>query len=251
MPGPTAQTWTLVSAAQGQRGGRGPVRGAREATSAGWEEGSGSSAMQEGREKPGIRKLRPEAGQRAAPGPQASPAQFPQHRGWRRKRGMGSTKEWSLWAFCYHSAWSLWPRRKDYLSTAAVKALSWLHPHPPVWWGPLTAPKNPSQAPHFMEKETDSEPGTCLWYLTPCSCFSSLTILVCTICVSVLTTDFIFLGSKITANGECSQEINKTLPPWKKSYDKSRQCIQKQRHHFADKGPYSQYYGFSSSHVQM
>ena len=35
------------------------------------------------------------------------------------------------------------------------------------------------------------------------------------------------------------------------SYDKPRQCIQKQRHHFAKKGPYSQSYGFSSNHVQM
>ena len=34
-------------------------------------------------------------------------------------------------------------------------------------------------------------------------------------------------------------------------YDKPRQCIKKQRHHFADKGPYSQSYGFSSSHIQM
>ena len=33
--------------------------------------------------------------------------------------------------------------------------------------------------------------------------------------------------------------------PWKVSYDKPRQCIKKQRHHFADKGPYSQSYGFS------
>ena len=39
--------------------------------------------------------------------------------------------------------------------------------------------------------------------------------------------------------------------PWKESYDKSRQCIKKQRHHFADKGPSSQSYGFSSSHVWM
>ena len=36
-----------------------------------------------------------------------------------------------------------------------------------------------------------------------------------------------------------------------KSYDKSRQCIKKQRHYFADKGPYSQSYGFSSSHIRM
>ena len=41
------------------------------------------------------------------------------------------------------------------------------------------------------------------------------------------------------------------LPPWKKSYDKPRQHINKQRHYFADKGLYSQSYGFSSSHVQM
>ena len=41
------------------------------------------------------------------------------------------------------------------------------------------------------------------------------------------------------------------LAPWKKSYDKPRQCIKKQRHHFADKGPSSQSYGFSSSHIQM
>ena len=39
--------------------------------------------------------------------------------------------------------------------------------------------------------------------------------------------------------------------PWKNSYDKPRQCIKKQRYHFADKGPYSQSYGFSSSHMWM
>ena len=41
-------------------------------------------------------------------------------------------------------------------------------------------------------------------------------------------TDFIFLGSKITADGDCSHEI-KTLAPWKKSYDKPRQCIKKSK----------------------
>ena len=41
------------------------------------------------------------------------------------------------------------------------------------------------------------------------------------------------------------------LAPWKNTYDKPRQCIKKQRHQFADKGPYSQSYGFSSSHVRM
>ena len=110
--------------------------------------------------------------------------------------------------------------------------------------------------------------------------------------------DFIFLGSKITADSDFSQEIKKTLAPWKKSYDKPAaaaakslrscptvqphrwqpttllhpwdspgkntgvgchfllhdkpiQCIKKQRHHFAGKGPYSLSYGFSSSHVWM
>ena len=41
------------------------------------------------------------------------------------------------------------------------------------------------------------------------------------------------------------------LAPWKKTYDKPRQHIKKQRHHFADKDPYSQSCVFSSSHVQM
>ena len=42
-----------------------------------------------------------------------------------------------------------------------------------------------------------------------------------------------------------------TLAPWKKSYDQPRQHIKKQRHYFANKGPSSQNYGFSSSHVWM
>ena len=61
-------------------------------------------------------------------------------------------------------------------------------------------------------------------------------------------TEFIFLGSKITAEGDCSHEI-KTLTPWKKSYDQPRQHIKKQRHYFASKGLSSQSYGFSSSLV--
>ena len=63
-------------------------------------------------------------------------------------------------------------------------------------------------------------------------------------------TDFIFGGSKITVDGDCSHEI-KTLAPWKKSYDQPRWHIKKQRHYFADKGPSSQGYGFSSCHVWM
>ena len=63
-------------------------------------------------------------------------------------------------------------------------------------------------------------------------------------------TDFNFGGSKITADGDCSDET-KTLVPWKKRYDQPRQHIKKQRHYFADKSPSSQSYGFSSSHVWM
>ena len=62
--------------------------------------------------------------------------------------------------------------------------------------------------------------------------------------------DFIFWDSKITSDGDCSHEI-KRLAPWKKSYDQRRQHIKKQRHYFANKGPSSQSYGFSSSHVWM
>ena len=50
-------------------------------------------------------------------------------------------------------------------------------------------------------------------------------------------TDFIFLGSKIIADGDCSHEIKKDTCSLKKSYDKPRQHIKKQRHHFTDKGP--------------
>ena len=56
-------------------------------------------------------------------------------------------------------------------------------------------------------------------------------------------TDFVFLGSKITADGDCSHEI-KTFAPWKRSYDKPRQRIKKERYHFADKGSSSQSYVF-------
>ena len=57
-------------------------------------------------------------------------------------------------------------------------------------------------------------------------------------------TDFTFLGSKITMDGDYSHGIKKTLAPWKKSYDKPTKHIKKKRHHFADKCPYSQSYGF-------
>ena len=49
--------------------------------------------------------------------------------------------------------------------------------------------------------------------------------------------DFIFLGSKITADGDCSHEIKRPLLLRKESYDIPRQHIQKQRHYFANKRP--------------
>ena len=72
-----------------------------------------------------------------------------------------------------------------------------------------------------------------------------------------------FGGSIITEDGDCSHKI-KSMPaicqlcgwgqdiaPWKKSYDQPRQHIKKQIHYFASKGPSSQSYGFSSSHIWM
>ena len=63
--------------------------------------------------------------------------------------------------------------------------------------------------------------------------------------------DFILLGSKITVDGDCSHEIKRHLLLGKESYDQPRQHIKKQRHYLVNKGPSSQGYGFSSSHVWM
>ena len=61
-------------------------------------------------------------------------------------------------------------------------------------------------------------------------------------------TDFIFLGSKITADGDCSHEIKRCLLLGRKA---TTNLESMQRHYFANKGPSSQGYGFSSSHVWM
>ena len=63
--------------------------------------------------------------------------------------------------------------------------------------------------------------------------------------------DFILGGSKITVDGDCSHEIKKMFTPWKESYNQPRQHTKNQRHYFANKGPSSQGYGFSSSHLWM
>ena len=62
-------------------------------------------------------------------------------------------------------------------------------------------------------------------------------------------TGFIFLGSKITVDSDCSHEIKRRLFLGRKAMTNLDSVIKKQRHHFANKGPYSQSYGFSSSHV--
>ena len=64
-------------------------------------------------------------------------------------------------------------------------------------------------------------------------------------------TDFTFLGSKITPDGDCSHEIKRHLLLGRKAVKKPSQHIKMQRHYFAYKSPYSQNYGFSSNHVWM
>ena len=66
-----------------------------------------------------------------------------------------------------------------------------------------------------------------------------------------IVTDFIFLGSKITPDGDCRHEIKRHLLLEKKSCDQPRQNIKRQRHCFADNGPSTQSYGFSSGHLWM
>ena len=61
--------------------------------------------------------------------------------------------------------------------------------------------------------------------------------------------DFILLGSKITADGDCSHEIKRCLLLGRN--DQPRQHTEKQRHYFANKGPSSKKYGFSSNHVWL
>ena len=66
--------------------------------------------------------------------------------------------------------------------------------------------------------------------------------------------DFTFWGSKITADGDCSHEVKRCLFLGRKTmtnlqYAKIWQCIKKQRHHSTNKGPSSQSYDSSSSHV--
>ena len=65
-----------------------------------------------------------------------------------------------------------------------------------------------------------------------------------------IVADFIFLGSKITADGDCSHEIKKRLLLGRKAMT-NLDTILKNRYYFANKGPYSQSYGFSGSHKEL
>ena len=62
--------------------------------------------------------------------------------------------------------------------------------------------------------------------------------------------DFIFLGSKITADGDCSHEIKRRLLLGRKVMT-NLDSVLKSKDYFFDKGQYSQSYGFSSGHVWM
>ena len=61
----------------------------------------------------------------------------------------------------------------------------------------------------------------------------------------------LFLGGSKSLQMVIAAMKLKTFTPWKESYDQPRQHIQKQRHYFANKGPSSQCYDFSSGHVWM
>ena len=63
--------------------------------------------------------------------------------------------------------------------------------------------------------------------------------------------DFILLGSKITSDGDCSHEIKRRLLLGRKAVTNLDSILKNKRHHFANKGLYSQSCGFSSSHVWM
>ena len=66
-----------------------------------------------------------------------------------------------------------------------------------------------------------------------------------------LTASFIFLGSKITVDGECSHEIKRGLLLGRKIMTNLDSILKKQKHYIADKDPFSHNYGFSSSQVWM
>ena len=65
-----------------------------------------------------------------------------------------------------------------------------------------------------------------------------------------VVTGFLFLGSKITADGDC-RSGQKTIASWQESDDKPIRYVEKQRHYSANKGSYNQGYGLPSGHIQL
>jgi len=78
---------------------------------------------------------------------------------------------------------------------------------------------------------------------------ASLSFLWKTKMMKVSISDFIFLGSKITADGDCSHEIKRCLLLGRKAMTNLDSILKTRDITFANKGPSSQGYGFSSSHV--
>ena len=66
-----------------------------------------------------------------------------------------------------------------------------------------------------------------------------------------VVTDFLYLGSKITVDSDLQPWNQKTIASWQESYDKPRQCIEKQRHYSADKGPNRQGYSLPRSYWEL
>ena len=64
-------------------------------------------------------------------------------------------------------------------------------------------------------------------------------------------TDFLFLGSKVNVDGDCSHEIRRQFLLGRKAMTNLDSVLKSSDIHFANKGPYTQGYGLSSSHVQM
>ena len=66
-----------------------------------------------------------------------------------------------------------------------------------------------------------------------------------------VVTDFLYLGSKITVDSDLQPWNQKTIASWQESYDKPRQCMEKQRHYSADKGPNRQGYSLPRSYWEL
>ena len=105
----------------------------------------------------------------------------------------------------------------------------------------------------LMKMKKESEKSSLKLNIQKTKIMASSSITSCQIDEETMETmtDFIFLGLQNHWSLWVQPWNLKTVVPWKKSYDKPREHIRNQRHYFADKGPSSQSYGFSSSHLWM